>query len=612
MSKLTLHKHTGKPAKGGPDTQRGEMTSFARMTMSPVQTRVASCSHERRDLKERVKELNCLFEFSNLFAQDASVEVLLRKIVELIPPACLYPEITGAAIVLQDFRCTTKTYRENKSAFEVPIYVHGHRLGRLSIVVCHQSLPTERVLLAEEKRLLADIAERLGRVIERRRTEQELRIKNRAVASSLTGIILTSPDGLVTYANEMALKLWRCESESILYTAIDKLWQDENHGTAIRSALNSHGQWSGELDAKRSDGSVFSAHAVVSLVLDDDGSVLGQNWSVADITERLRQQKEFENSRRELARRFEERTARLTRINDQLIDQLVARKRAERALRLSEQRYRLLLEQTDALICHCDDKGDVTLANHRFAQDCDKRVDQIIGQNIRELYVPEEADLLMERVQDALQTKHAVVYEYRVIRNDQERWFSATIHPISDSTSHSYGIWIINRDITQRKEATERLKQVNEQLRAVRHALTEKNMALTAIMDQIDDRANKVAAQIESNIQRIVIPLVDKLAIKVSEPHNEYVQMIRTQLSDITSPFIHTLERHFARLTPREVEICLMIRNGLSCKQIGEHLNTSERTVLKHRQNIRSKLGIAQTKTNLTTYLRQMDSLHRD
>ncbi|MBN1688032.1 MAG: helix-turn-helix transcriptional regulator [Candidatus Omnitrophica bacterium] len=60
----------------------------------------------------------------------------------------------------------------------------------------------------------------------------------------------------------------------------------------------------------------------------------------------------------------------------------------------------------------------------------------------------------------------------------------------------------------------------------------------------------------------------------------------------------------FASLTPREIEVCELIRKGLSIKEIAHFLKTSPRTVESHRNHICKKLGFSDKKKNLTSYLR--------
>ena len=63
------------------------------------------------------------------------------------------------------------------------------------------------------------------------------------------------------------------------------------------------------------------------------------------------------------------------------------------------------------------------------------------------------------------------------------------------------------------------------------------------------------------------------------------------------------LESQFKRLSPREVEICELIRRGYDSKQIADLRNSSVQTVLKQRKAIRKKLGLDRKKINLATYL---------
>ncbi|MFK7825461.1 MAG: helix-turn-helix transcriptional regulator [Oligoflexales bacterium] len=56
-------------------------------------------------------------------------------------------------------------------------------------------------------------------------------------------------------------------------------------------------------------------------------------------------------------------------------------------------------------------------------------------------------------------------------------------------------------------------------------------------------------------------------------------------------------------LSPKEIQICNMIKNGLTVKEIAQMFHLSPRTVDKHRENIRKKLGLKSKKINLATYL---------
>ena len=75
-------------------------------------------------------------------------------------------------------------------------------------------------------------------------------------------------------------------------------------------------------------------------------------------------------------------------------------------------------------------------------------------------------------------------------------------------------------------------------------------------------------------------------------------------MSDITTPLMSSLENLYTKLTPREIEICNMIRSDFDSKDIANILHLSINTIHTQRRRIRKKLGINDNKTNLTSYLK--------
>ena len=57
-----------------------------------------------RKLRGRIKELNCLYDISSAReGMDFSLDGILQEMVDFIPPACQYPEITCARIIFESF-----------------------------------------------------------------------------------------------------------------------------------------------------------------------------------------------------------------------------------------------------------------------------------------------------------------------------------------------------------------------------------------------------------------------------------------------------------------------------------------------------------------------------
>jgi len=127
-------------------------------------------------LDERVKELNCLFEISHLIEKrKLTFNEILQGIVELIPPAWQYPEITCAKINLRGEEVKTGNYKETIWQQTCDIIVHGIQSGNLVVgYLAERPECDEGPFLQEEKALLDAIAERVGRIIERQWAQDAL------------------------------------------------------------------------------------------------------------------------------------------------------------------------------------------------------------------------------------------------------------------------------------------------------------------------------------------------------------------------------------------------------------------------------------------------------
>ncbi|MGA1867352.1 MAG: helix-turn-helix transcriptional regulator [bacterium] len=77
-------------------------------------------------------------------------------------------------------------------------------------------------------------------------------------------------------------------------------------------------------------------------------------------------------------------------------------------------------------------------------------------------------------------------------------------------------------------------------------------------------------------------------------------------MKELTSSFGNKIAEKNAQLTPREIEICNMKKNGFTNKEISRLLCLSIQTVEKHRAKVRNKLGISHTNVNLTSFLQTL------
>jgi DNA-binding NarL/FixJ family response regulator len=94
---------------------------------------------------------------------------------------------------------------------------------------------------------------------------------------------------------------------------------------------------------------------------------------------------------------------------------------------------------------------------------------------------------------------------------------------------------------------------------------------------------------------------------RVPKTLSGYVEILKQNLEELVSPFTSGLARRHNKLTQTELQICKMIRNGMSSKDIAEMKQISPKTVNKQRENIRRKLALTNSQANLRTYLENFE-----
>ena len=160
----------------------------------------------------------------------------------------------------------------------------------------------------------------------------------------------------------------------------------------------------------------------------------------------------------------------------------------------------------------------------------------------------------------------------------------------------------------ERKRAEEALATRERELREKSANLEEMNTALKALFRRRKEDKREMGKEVLTNIKNLVSNYIGKLKqTRLSARQKEYVNLIEENLYRVTSPFLRKLDAKFANLTPREVEIALLIKEGRSTKEIAEILGISTRVAQFHRGNLRKKFGLSQNKPGLRTYLATLE-----
>ncbi|MGA9177104.1 MAG: LuxR C-terminal-related transcriptional regulator, partial [Desulfobacterales bacterium] len=170
-------------------------------------------------------------------------------------------------------------------------------------------------------------------------------------------------------------------------------------------------------------------------------------------------------------------------------------------------------------------------------------------------------------------------------------------------------------DITDQKKAEKALMKTHDELE---HRVTERtreleiktqnleetNIAMKVLLKKREEDRKDIEYNILTNVKKLIDPYFDKIRkTKLDSRQKAFLNIMESNLQEITSQFARKISLRELNLTPTEIQIANMIRQGNSSKEIAEIMNVSIRTVDAHRRNIRKKIGLNQKRANLRSYL---------
>ena len=285
-------------------TELEENGSIRRQVAQRMEEALRKRTHE---LSERVKELNYLYGISNLVEkQGISLEEILQGIVNLIPPAWQYPEITCARIILKGQEFRTENFRETVWKQASDIVVHSEQAGTLEVCYLQEKPESdEGPFLKEEKSLLSAIAERLGRITERKQTEEKLRESEQKfrslVETTSDWVWEVDQNGIYTYASPKVRKLLGYEPEEVIgKTPFDLMPKDETERVAgiFQVIIEKREPFLGLENANlHKEGQLVVLETSGVPIFDESGNFIGYRGIDRDITERKRSEEELRKAK---------------------------------------------------------------------------------------------------------------------------------------------------------------------------------------------------------------------------------------------------------------------------------------------------------------------------
>jgi PAS domain S-box-containing protein len=193
-----------------------------------------------------------------------------------------------------------------------------------------------------------------------------------------------------------------------------------------------------------------------------------------------------------------------------------------------------------------------------------------------------------------------------VTRRGEEKTVTTSSAPIVDRNRNVLGTVLALRDITATKAAEEELRRSREDLKIRIEEVQERNTALKVLLGQRESDRGEFEERIMANVRTLILPYLDKLKTqRLDQQAAAFLNIVETNLLQLTSGFSRRLSSHFHGLSPQEIRIANLVMEGRQDKEIVELLNISFETVKTHRQNIRKKLGIYGERGGLRSHLMQ-------
>jgi PAS domain S-box-containing protein len=428
----------------------------------------------------------------------------------------------------------------------------------------------ERLVEERTSELSAKNRQLLEEIEERKRVEGQLRRseeKYRHIYENIQDIYYEiGIDGIIQELSSSVERITKYTRDELIGTSVYEIYVSPEERDEFLRIIKTKGVATDhEVVMKDKDGRLVTASLYSRLVFDENGVPIKILGSIRDITKR---------------------------------------KLAEEALRESEIKYRSIFETTAAATIIIEEDTTISLVNNAFERLSGLSKNEMEGKRSwTEFIAKDDLPKMLEyhRLRRIDQDAAPRNYEFQFVDKDghiKDAFMTIAIIPETKKSVASI------LDITERKRSERALKKREKELEVKSRNLEELNTALKVLLKQREADKEELAERTLSNLKHLVLPYIEKLKKgSLESKDGAYIAIVESNLKEIVSPFSQRLSSKFMTLTPKELQVAHLIKEGRTTKEIAELLNASPGTIDFHRNNIRNKLNMKNKRANLRSYL---------
>lgn len=287
-------------------------------------------------------------------------------------------------------------------------------------------------------------------------------------------------------------------------------------------------------------------------------------------------------------------------------------KTTEIQLRKSEQKFKLLVEDAPFGLLILDEKRRIEYFNPKFRH--------LFGYTAEEL--PDLDSWLIRAYPDNAYRRRVTEIWKKIFQREygadvypEQHMFTVQCKNGREKVIKFDHVYLRNNkylvsyeDVTAQTLAEKALKENEKTLEIKNNELKEMNNALRVLLQRIEKDKSELEEKILMNIKDLVMPYFESLeGTRLSSHQQSFIDIIKSNLNEIISPFSRKLSASHLYLTPKEIRVANLVKENKETKEISELLNISISAVQFHRHNIRKKLGLVDKKINLHSFLQSLN-----